>query len=177
MNPYLETVLDFIYYFLYALLTALGWIAYPLKPIWYLLYVVALPFLYIGQFFASAVAYPAHPLHLSLDSRNSRPFDRSNPLPDENPPNNPPQPLSLHQRHSLKPTHQTRKEKPFPIPRLQKGKIKGPEEPPPNRPQPASPDRSEPRRILGFGTHASESDESEYVTYDDASADEWDWQG
>lgn len=59
MNPYLEIVLDFIYYIVYALLTALRWVTYPLKPIWYLLYVFALPFIYIGQFFASAIAYPA----------------------------------------------------------------------------------------------------------------------
>lgn len=62
MNPYLEIVLDFIYYTVYAFLTALRWITYPLKPIWYLLYVFALPFIYIGQFFASAVAYPARKL-------------------------------------------------------------------------------------------------------------------
>ncbi|KAE9973537.1 hypothetical protein EG328_004378 [Venturia inaequalis] len=62
MNPYLEIVMDFIYYTVYALLTALRWITYPLKPVWYLLYVCALPFIYIGHFFASAAAYPASKL-------------------------------------------------------------------------------------------------------------------
>jgi len=62
MNPYLETVLAFIYYFVYASLTVLRWVTYPLTPIWYLLYVFALPFIYIGQFLSSAATYPARKL-------------------------------------------------------------------------------------------------------------------
>jgi hypothetical protein len=62
MNPYAETVLAFISYFVYAFLTLLRWITYPLTPIWYLLYVFALPFIYVGHFFSSAVTYPARKL-------------------------------------------------------------------------------------------------------------------
>ncbi|TID19454.1 Phospholipid-transporting ATPase [Venturia nashicola] len=62
MNPYLEIVMAFVYYSFYAFLTALRWVTYPLRPIWYLIYVFILPFFYIGQFFASSVAYPLHKL-------------------------------------------------------------------------------------------------------------------
>lgn len=62
MNPYLDVVMNFVYYTVYALLTTLRWITYPLRPVWYLLYVFALPFIYIAHFLASAVAYPARKL-------------------------------------------------------------------------------------------------------------------
>ncbi|KAE9979987.1 hypothetical protein BLS_009293 [Venturia inaequalis] len=85
MNPYLEIVMDFIYYTVYALLTALRWITYPLKPVCYLLYVCALPFIYIGHFFASAAAYPASKLPGSAIEKPTPnrskppPFDRLEP--------------------------------------------------------------------------------------------------
>jgi hypothetical protein len=66
MHPFLETVLALIYYIVYALRTVLRWITYPLTPVWYLLYIFALPFIYIGQFFSSAVTYPARKLPGSI---------------------------------------------------------------------------------------------------------------
>ena len=62
MNPLLDTLRAFGYYFAHALLTVLRWVTYPLKPVCYLLYIFALPFIYIAQFFSAIVAYPARKL-------------------------------------------------------------------------------------------------------------------
>jgi hypothetical protein len=83
MNPYLEPVRSFVYYAVYAGYTLLTWILYPLKPVWYLLYVFALPFIYIGQFFSAAVTWPARQFPASTVEVRIIPSRAQHPLGEE----------------------------------------------------------------------------------------------
>lgn len=66
MNPYLQTFLVVSTYVIYALATIIKWITYPFRPILYLLYVLVLPFIHVGQGIWALFSYPARLLPGSL---------------------------------------------------------------------------------------------------------------
>jgi len=59
MNPYLEGFLVVALYVIYVLSTLIKWILYPFRPVWYILYILILPFLHVGEAVWAMFSYPA----------------------------------------------------------------------------------------------------------------------
>jgi hypothetical protein len=58
MNIYLDWALTILYYASVPVTTLLNWVFYLLSPVWYLIYMILLPFGYLGHFIKAVVTYP-----------------------------------------------------------------------------------------------------------------------
>jgi hypothetical protein len=58
MNPYLETAIAITVFVGHVLKVLVTWLLYPFKPIWYLIYILLLPLLHVGQAIWAIVSYP-----------------------------------------------------------------------------------------------------------------------
>jgi hypothetical protein len=58
MNPYLDWTLTVLYYVSLPFVTLFYCLLFFLRPVWYLLYTVLLPFGYVGHYVAKLAAFP-----------------------------------------------------------------------------------------------------------------------
>jgi hypothetical protein len=58
MNVYLAWTLTVLYYISVPFTALVYSILYLLRPVWYLIYVVLLPFAYVGHYLSAIVTYP-----------------------------------------------------------------------------------------------------------------------